>query len=98
MHDATSRQSLLHLLHLRWIASGRTRQPDDATFHEIARCLDLNRVAVIDLLEELMAAGFVDPVYMEHRGSARIAYRISDIGRHLVMLDRSAQRTLRFDA
>src|SRR5688572_30552671 len=96
-HDAISR-SLLHLLQLRWTARGRTRQPEDATFREIATCLAVGSVTLIDLLEELMAAGCIDPVYVEHRGATHIAYRISEIGRRVLLTDRTAQRRLPFDA
>ena len=98
MHHDVSCRSLLYLLYLRWLVGGRAQQPDDATFPEIARCLDLDRVVLIDLLEALMTAGFIDPVRVEHRGSDRMAYRISDTGRHVVLADRNAQRRMAFDA
>lgn len=98
MHGDTTSRSLLHLLQLRWIAVGRTRQPEAATFHEVQRWLDLKPVVLIDFLEQMMVAGLIEPVYVGQRWEEHIAYRVSTMGQQVVMRDRRTQHQARFDA
>ena len=74
--------SLLHLLALRWTACGRTGQPENATFPEIAdglaEHLSFDRRQLRSVLTDLVTASLIDAVTVEHRGAEAVAYRISD--------------------